>query len=37
MLHGLRRFNDIGLGFMLRAEKTVDAIVVNKLLGHAQA
>jgi hypothetical protein len=36
MLHGLSRFHDIALGFMLRAEKPVDAIVINKLLGHAQ-
>jgi hypothetical protein len=35
MLRGLRRFHDIGLGFMLRAENAADAIVVTKLLGHA--
>ena len=36
ILRGLKRFHDIGLGFMLRAGKSVDAIVINKLAGHAQ-
>ena len=36
-MHGLRRFHDIGLGFMLRAEKPVDAIVINKLMGQEQS
>ena len=35
MLRGLRRFHEIGLGFILRGEKPVDAIVINKLLGQA--
>ena len=37
LMHGLRRFHDIGLGFMLRAEKPVDAIVINKLMGQEQS
>jgi hypothetical protein len=36
MLRGLSRFHDIGLGFILCREKPDDAIVINKLLGHAQ-
>lgn len=36
MLRGLRRFHDIGLGFMLRTEKPVDAIVIKRFVGHAQ-
>ena len=35
MLRGFRRFHDMSLGFLLRAEKPVDAIVINKLLGQA--
>lgn len=37
MLRGLRRFHDIGLGMMLSEAEPDDAIVINKLVGHAQA
>ncbi len=37
MLHGLRRFHDIGFGFMLHGDKPVDAIVIKKLMGQAQS
>jgi hypothetical protein len=36
MLRGLRRFYDIGFGFMLRGEKSMDAVVINKLMGQVQ-
>jgi len=37
MLRGLRRFHDIGLGMTLSEAEPDDAIVINKLVGHAQA
>lgn len=37
MLRGLRRFHDIGLGMTLSGAEPDDAIVINKLVGHAQA
>ena len=36
LLRGLRRFHDIGLGFMLRTEESTDLITINKFVGHAQ-
>jgi hypothetical protein len=36
MLRGLRRFHDIGFGFLLGAEKSVDAVVINHNMGYEQ-
>ena len=35
-LRGLRRFHDIGLGFILFSEESTDLIAINKFMGHAQ-
>ena len=37
LLRGLRRFQDIGLGFMLSIEKSIDLVSTNAFVGHAQA
>ena len=36
LLRGFRRFNDIGLGFMLRDGKSAQTIAISRFLGHAQ-
>jgi len=36
LLRGLRRFHDIGLGLMLSETEPGDAVVISKLVGHAQ-
>ena len=36
MLRGLRRFHDIGFGFMLHTKGPPDTIVENKCAGHGQ-
>src|SRR3972149_9806767 len=33
LLRGLRRFHDIGLGFIFCGGKPVDAVIINKLWG----
>jgi len=36
LLRGLRRFHDIGLGFMLSAEESIAFVAINRFVGHAQ-
>jgi hypothetical protein len=36
LLRGLRRFQDIALGFILFTEEPIDPIAIKQLVGHAQ-
>jgi len=36
MLRGLRRFHDIGIGFMLHERKTAASIPINSFVGYEQ-